>query len=181
LRSKSTDFCLLNYSSVLQVRTGTKNDSTSVEPLRGRTRNVARTRAMRLAAPSYGLPVSLGGVLCSSIVFCGARQAQPDLVPRKITLPACPARCKPSSSSAVAPFGGAEGIRTPDLRRAKAALSQLSYGPVAPGQVGQPGIEPGTSVLSGLRSSRLSYWPTTRNAVECTKKLPYGFRLGDTF
>jgi hypothetical protein len=24
---------------------------------------------------------------------------------------------------------GAEGIRTPDLRRAKAALSQLSYGP----------------------------------------------------
>ena len=26
-------------------------------------------------------------------------------------------------------LGGAEGIRTPDLRRAKAALSQLSYGP----------------------------------------------------
>jgi hypothetical protein len=25
--------------------------------------------------------------------------------------------------------------------------------------VGQPGIEPGTSVLSGLRSNRLSYWP----------------------
>ena len=25
--------------------------------------------------------------------------------------------------------GGDEGIRTPDLRRAKAALSQLSYGP----------------------------------------------------
>ena len=25
--------------------------------------------------------------------------------------------------------GGAAGIRTPDLRRAKAALSQLSYGP----------------------------------------------------
>ena len=27
--------------------------------------------------------------------------------------------------------GGAEGIRTPDLRSAIAALSQLSYGPVA--------------------------------------------------
>ena len=26
--------------------------------------------------------------------------------------------------------GGAEEIRTPDLRRAKAALSQLSYGPL---------------------------------------------------
>jgi hypothetical protein len=30
---------------------------------------------------------------------------------------------------ALAAGGGAEGIRTPDLRRAKAALSQLSYGP----------------------------------------------------
>ena len=27
------------------------------------------------------------------------------------------------------------------------------------GLVGQPGLEPGTSVLSGLRSNRLSYWP----------------------
>jgi hypothetical protein len=29
----------------------------------------------------------------------------------------------------VLPFRGAAGIRTPDLRRAKAALSRLSYGP----------------------------------------------------
>ena len=28
------------------------------------------------------------------------------------------------------PAGGAEGIRTPDIRLAKAALSQLSYGPL---------------------------------------------------
>ena len=27
------------------------------------------------------------------------------------------------------------------------------------GMVGQPGLEPGTSVLSGLRSNQLSYWP----------------------
>ena len=33
--------------------------------------------------------------------------------------------------------GGAEEIRTPDLRRAKAALSQLSYGPFF--RVRQPG------------------------------------------
>ena len=66
-----------------------------------------------------------------------------------------PALCRASPFSL---RGGAEGIRTPDLRRAKAALSQLSYGP-ARRRVGQPGIEPGTSVLSGLRSSRLSYWP----------------------
>ena len=33
--------------------------------------------------------------------------------------------------------GGAEEIRTPDLRRAKAALSQLSYGPIKP-DLGRP-------------------------------------------
>ena len=35
-------------------------------------------------------------------------------------------------------------------------------------RVGQPGIEPGTSVLSGLRSSRLSYWPTSATSVALT-------------
>ena len=73
------------------------------------------------------------------------------------------------------PDGGAEEIRTPDLRRAKAALSQLSYGPsrvpleyaMALGgtprasstvgqMVGHSGLEPETSVLSGLRSNHLS-------------------------
>ena len=51
--------------------------------------------------------------------------------------------------------GGAAGTRTPDFRRARAALSQLSYGP----PVGAPGLEPGTSALSGPRSNRLSYAP----------------------
>ena len=55
--------------------------------------------------------------------------------------------------------GGAGGIRTPDIRLAKAALSQLSYGPADSDDhmmVGHPGFEPGTSVLSGLRSNQLS-------------------------
>jgi hypothetical protein len=39
-------------------------------------------------------------------------------------------------------LSGAEGIRTPDLRRAKAALSRLSYGPV---------IQPGGASLPQLR------------------------------
>ncbi len=73
--------------------------------------------------------------------------------------------------------GGAGGTRTPDFRLAKAALSQLSYGPPVlevrgrrwkvvpqprasglqlPRLVGHPGLEPGTSVLSGPRSNRLS-------------------------
>ena len=63
--------------------------------------------------------------------------------------------------------GGAAGTRTPDLRRAKAALSQLSYGPVSPDvmqrrvrPVGAPGLEPGTSALSGPRSNHLSYAPS---------------------
>ena len=63
--------------------------------------------------------------------------------------------------------GGAAGIRTPDLRRARAALSQLSYGPrylrhARSHRVGAPGLEPGTSALSGPRSNRLSYAPAAR-------------------
>ena len=56
-------------------------------------------------------------------------------------------------------LGGAAGDRTPDLCLAKAALSQLSYGPklrTNNALVGHPGLEPGTSVLSGLRSNQLS-------------------------
>jgi hypothetical protein len=105
-------------------------------------------------------------------------RTQPDSRPAKnysISLPSSDAsglsaRCAGSGAEdkCWSSRGGAEGIRTPDLRRAKAALSQLSYGPRhawclredhAASWVGQPGIEPGTSVLSGLRSSRLSYWP----------------------
>ena len=66
---------------------------------------------------------------------------------------------------------GAEGIRTPDLFLAKEAFSQLNYGPALildfklgrshsiqnlKFRVGLPGIEPETSVLSGLRSNQLS-------------------------
>ena len=54
-------------------------------------------------------------------------------------------------------LSGDEGIRTPDLRRAKAALSQLSYIPDRTGfQVGLSGLEPETSPLSEARSNQLS-------------------------
>ena len=76
--------------------------------------------------------------------------------------------------------GGAEEARTPDPLLAKEVLSQLSYGPVSmlvvgrwrletgrlsshptsnlkrPRVVGHSGLEPETSVLSGLRSNQLS-------------------------
>ena len=66
-------------------------------------------------------------------------------------------------------FGGANRDRTGDLKLAKLALSQLSYGPgfsgiyslpsaslVGPGRVERP-----TSRLSGVRSNHLSYEPET--------------------
>ena len=64
-------------------------------------------------------------------------------------------------------LGGASRDRTDDLKLAKLALSQLSYGPEGPkrkGMVGLRGFEPLTSPLSGVRSNQLSYRPVPRPA-----------------
>ena len=71
-----------------------------------------------------------------------------------------------NSVSADGVFGGAEGTRTPDPLLAKEVLSQLSYGPTCELSaiscqrsafvVGDGGLEPPTSVLSGPRSNQLS-------------------------
>ena len=59
--------------------------------------------------------------------------------------------------------GGDEETRTPDPLLAKEMLFQLSYVPVLTNRaakvVGAPGLEPGTSALSGPRSNQLSYAP----------------------
>jgi hypothetical protein len=78
---------------------------------------------------------------------------------------------RPTNGTRARVPSGAAGTRTPDLRRARAALSQLSYGPRClrgplshpsrPHVVGAPGLEPGTSALSGPRSDHLSYAPGT--------------------
>ena len=52
---------------------------------------------------------------------------------------------------------GDEGTRTPDLLRAKEALSHLSY---IPFKVGLTRLELVTSPLSEERSNQLSYRPT---------------------
>ena len=67
--------------------------------------------------------------------------------------------------------GGDKGSRTPDLLRARQALYQLSYVPRSIYLVGLPGLEPGTSPLSGVRSNQLSYSPTPMIRVkELTSK-----------
>ena len=74
--------------------------------------------------------------------------------------------------------GGARRDRTDDLLNANQALSQLSYGPgilisghigkcaashaCADMLVGQGGLEPPTSPLSGVRSNQLSYRPGSK-------------------
>jgi hypothetical protein len=64
--------------------------------------------------------------------------------------------------------GGDEETRTPDPLLAKEMLCQLSYVPVPCalcGVVGAPGLEPGTSALSGPRSNQLSYAPLSAGLI----------------
>ena len=82
-------------------------------------------------------------------------------------------------TASAAAAGGASRDRTDDLKLAKLALSQLSYGPSRLGSVradeadscegqalvGREGVEPSTSRLSGVRSNHLSYRPP-KNPVE---------------
>ena len=73
-------------------------------------------------------------------------------------------------------FGGANRDRTDDLKLAKLALSQLSYGPVAvefvDWMVGLGRLELPTSRLSSARSNQLSYKPD--EALSRTRALARG-------
>ena len=64
---------------------------------------------------------------------------------------------------------GGEGTRTPDPLLAKQVLYQLSYTPecdrLPRPLLGVPGFEPGTSALSELRSSQLSYTPSSHQPL----------------
>ena len=60
------------------------------------------------------------------------------------------------STTELITHGGQCRFRTCDLCRVKAALYHWANCPIG---VGAPGLEPGTSVLSGLRSNQLSYAP----------------------
>src|SRR3989337_680301 len=100
--------------------------------------------------------------------LCHSCQGRPDAGRPASTRPLFIARSTRLSRGGVLPSeplfpagrrfaGGAGGTRTPDFRLAKAALSPLSYGPTAVlWVVGDGGLEPPTSVLSGPRSNQLS-------------------------
>ena len=73
-------------------------------------------------------------------------------------------------------ISGAERDRTADPLLAKQVLSQLSYSPEFIGLVGLPGVEPGTSRLSGVCSNQLSYRPisghgTARERMDHQRRL----------
>jgi hypothetical protein len=72
--------------------------------------------------------------------------------------------------------GGAKRDRTADLKLAKLALSQLSYGPVVVGyedqMVGPERVERSTSRLSGVRSNHLSYEPDEVQHLLAREALP---------
>ena len=70
--------------------------------------------------------------------------------------------CRGLPAGRVVKSGGDEETRTPDPLLAKEMLCQLSYVPVISLRdvVGAPGLEPGTSALSGPRSNQLSYAPS---------------------
>ena len=106
---------------------------------------------------------------------CAFRQHSPSakraerMKPVQITSEGCGAASSRSTALS-GPFGrdagGARRDRTDDLKLAKHALSQLSYGPVTrpaggrrPVVVGLGGLEPPTSRLSSARSNQLSYKP----------------------
>ena len=74
-------------------------------------------------------------------------------------------------SCSTAAGGGAREARTPDLLRAKQALSQLSYGPRAR-LVGLGGLEPPTSPLSGVRSNRAELQTRSPGAAASRRTLP---------
>ena len=77
-----------------------------------------------------------------------------------------PVLCILYSPRAERAAGGADRDRTDDLKLAKLALSQLSYGPIGKRLVGPGRVERPTSRLSGVRSNHLSYEPVPENGIQ---------------
>ena len=89
----------------------------------------------------------------------------------------------PPPAFAVREAGGADRVRTDDLRLARAALSQLSYSPVEPERAAVVGLgrfELPTSRLSGVRSNQLSYRPEAGNHADSLETRQRKERSGST-
>ena len=112
---------------------------------------------------------------CSLLTISNIRAGQTCPARTSLTFQTMPANPQPRSPSRAPLHGGARRDRTDDLKLAKLALSQLSYGPfwselgerkaarqaaqTAPTMVGLGRLERPTSPLSGVRSNHLSYRP----------------------
>ena len=101
---------------------------------------------------------------------------------RSAPVKSCRPGCGPRMYYRVGRTGG-EGTRTPDPLLAKQVLYQLSYTPVCDrlmdrSLLGVPGFEPGTSALSELRSSQLSYTPDS--TVDHNHSVPHNKRKSQT-
>ena len=123
-RTTELSIYLLNYSLVIQVHDPSSNAQKRPDVRRAFWPAEARHQ-VDYAIEDSNLRMTL--LLLESI---GARAGQrPVHAPRMFTIACVHSRVQALVVPAVLALGGAEGIRTPDLRRAKAALSQLSYGP----------------------------------------------------
>ena len=131
----------------------------SQPPRRGRA--AARPRARRHAPPH-----APQGVRGATVRLAHLSRRSPLSMCHGHRGPPGPRPAPPWGQAGHRPRGGAAGARTPNLRRARAALSRLSYDPR---RVGAPGLEPGASALSGPRSDRLSYAPI---AFTCAHDIP---------
>ena len=112
-------------------------------------------------------PGSLGSALPAAAARGTAHPKMPPDSAKNSRRLRAPANVQPLVLDCRERAGGADRVRTDDLRLARAALSQLSYSPVV-GSAGAPGrpklvglgrFELPTSRLSGVRSNQLSYRP----------------------
>ena len=140
------------------------------------TRDRGSAQDSRLGRPPAVIGVSLCGTNAATCVACVGGFSESYSIVRERVRASLDALHAPRAAARGNHRGGADRDRTDDLRLAKPALSQLSYGPSVIGArpVGLARLELATSPLSGVRSNHLSYRPERQTA---RGRLPFGVGL----